>query len=166
MNEWEEIRAKKPDPGFMRTIRKKVRIYADESVEEPVIAALSGLGINVHSAIENGDSGKPDEYHASKAFKMRRFLLTKDKGFLDNRSYPFNRTYGIIVLAYNPKKTEQILASFGHLVDLICRNEELWKGQKLVISPTQIDDHFRDEAGQDRQTTYRFKGGRVFIRAR
>lgn len=78
----------------------RLRLYADENVAPAFVLALRHFQkVNIVSAVELGFRGRDDGFHFAEAKRERRFLLTNDHDFLDDRRFPLQSCLGVIVLA-------------------------------------------------------------------
>jgi predicted nuclease of predicted toxin-antitoxin system len=153
---WDQV----PDEtaGAMRSSRR-AKLYADENVDEILIADLRSEKVNVLSARELGHHGKPDSFHASMAHKYSRCLLTKDRDFLDDRAFPFNQLSGVIVLKdrlENEGGYSELLDTL--LIDLIPYGNFL-RDMKVEASDTDITWRYVDWRGFIDKKHYRLIDG-------
>ena len=145
----------KPELADLRGSRK-IRLYADEDVEEEVVELFRDNGVNITSARELGHRGKPDSFQAAQAFKEKRFLLTKNtKHYLDDRKVPFTRLHGVIVIERDISGTTSYIQSILHVFDLIPYGQ-IYEGMKICSSSEGMIFRFIDSDGK--MTTQRFKG--------
>src|SRR5262245_17788716 len=99
---------------------RKMRLYADEDVEEEIVELFRDSGVNITSARESGFRGKPDSFHVGHAFSEKRFLLIKNgKDFLDDAKLPYTRLYGLIVIEGSMRDTTSYAKSFLQVFDLV-----------------------------------------------
>lgn len=140
-----------------------MRLYADEDIEEDIVAILRGEGVNITSARELGHRGKPDEFHAALALRERRFLLTKnDKHFWDDRRLPLHRTFGLVIIKDDMGDPARYGKTLGHLLDHVAIGQ-LHEGDKIRISPDRISIKGREKDGVVRTTHYRKGPGGPWI---
>ena len=83
---------------FEKMGNSKIKIYADENIEDEIVLYLRSKKVNIKSAKELSYSTRDDDFQFKEAFRQRRFLLTYDRDFLDNSRYPFNQLFGVIIL--------------------------------------------------------------------
>jgi hypothetical protein len=144
----------KQEMSFLRGLRR-VKLYADEDVEEEVVYFFREKGVNIKSARELGHCGKPDSFHAALSFKEKRFLLTKNaKHYLDDRTLPFHKVYGIITIEGDMKDTQAYLKTLFQVLALIPYGD-IYEGMKIHLSPNEGVFRFIDSKG--RLKTQRFK---------
>lgn len=75
----------------------RIKIYADENIRYGIVLVLRLQGINIKHANEVMLTHKDDQSHFQYAKKTNRWLLTTDKGFLDNTRFPFELVKGIVI---------------------------------------------------------------------
>jgi hypothetical protein len=68
----------KKDSQELRNL-KRVKLYADADIEDEVVNFLKEKGVNITSAKIFGYRGRPDSFHASFAFKHKRFFTDKER---------------------------------------------------------------------------------------
>ncbi len=148
--------------SHLRRLRK-AKLYADEDIEEDAVDFLRSNGVNVFSARESGLRGKPDSFHAANAYKMKRFLLTKNaKDFMDDSEVPFNRTYGVIAVDGDMKDVNGYLRVLLRVLQIIVPYGENFTGNKIKVSQQEITTRSINASGSiesrryrlDRQSTY------------
>jgi hypothetical protein len=159
---WREL----PDPSKddLRAFRriKKVRLYADEDIEDEAVEYLRGEGINITSARELGYRGKPDSFHAAYPFKKKRFLLTKnEKDFFNDRDLPYNRTHGVIAIVGDMGNMEEYTRSLLWLIYIVIY-DDYYKGSKIRISPREMMKKSIDESGQLVNMRFKRERGKVY----
>lgn len=138
------IKKKKSDtPG-------RVRFYADENIEIGLVYHLRNkLQTNIISALEEGTSGRDDNFHFQEAKRRRRFLLTCDKGFLNNSRFPFNllKGFGVIIL-----DIPQIYPGVGWMIvwlkEHIIGSRKNIEGTKIVLHERSLDIHYINDSGR------------------
>jgi hypothetical protein len=144
---WRLIKDIQESPFPPRSI-KRANLYADEDIEDEVVSWLRTQGINIRSARELGHRGKPDSFHAAYAFKKKRFILTKnEKDYFDDRQFPPNRTYGVIVVQGDMRDPEAYFRSVWWTLALV-PSGELYVGMKIRLTPTEVTMRFIDTNGQ------------------
>jgi predicted nuclease of predicted toxin-antitoxin system len=55
------------------------------------LQAIRDRGVKISSVRERGEQRRPDEVHLATARREHRFLLTKDKDFLDDKRFPLQK---------------------------------------------------------------------------
>lgn len=69
---WKELGPlSKDDLSAARRLRR-IKLYADEDIEEEVVETIRARGMNIVSARELGHRGKPDEFQLTYATKKKR----------------------------------------------------------------------------------------------
>jgi len=94
------------DKGFNEVMKKhsakehvgKIKLYADENIRYGIVLVLRSQGINIKHAAEVRLTRKDDECHFQYAKKSNRWLFTTDRGFLNNRRFPFEQIKGIVIV--------------------------------------------------------------------
>ncbi len=124
----------KSEGAFLRRLRK-ARLYGDEDIEEEVVRAIRDRGVNISSVRERKERGKPHEVHLATARRERRFLLTKDKDFLDDARFPLQKQGpGIIYIHGTFRAEEQYAAAVANLLIYIVPYSQIYEGAKIEIS--------------------------------
>ncbi len=142
---------------------RRVRLYADEDIEEEVVEWLREKNVNVVSARELGHRGKPDSFHVALAFKKHRFLLTKNgKHFLPNRAVPLDRSHGIIVVEGDMRNMESYARVMTHVLQIIIPYGSHYVGTKFHVQQRHVTMHFRDFKGQQRTQRFSLERGGPF----
>lgn len=85
----------------------RIKLYADENIRYGIVSALRFQGINIKHAIDVKLRSKDDHAHFQYAKKTKRWLLTTDRDFLNNRNFPFEQIKGIIIV---PNTGEDLVA--------------------------------------------------------
>jgi hypothetical protein len=137
---------------------KKIKIYADEDIEEGIVELLREWGVNIKSARELGFRGRPDSFHAAFCMKLKRFLLTKNaRDFLNDRKLPFNRTYGVIAIRGDMNNIKEYLMTLNRLNDII-NYGEIYYRKKIKLSPNEIQFRYIDYTGCIQVRRFKFDG--------
>ncbi len=68
---------------YVKSRLGKVKLYADENINEGLVNYLKEHQANIISATELGYAGRSDDFQFRQAYKLKRFLLTCDRDFLD-----------------------------------------------------------------------------------
>jgi len=76
----------------------KIKLYADENIRYGIVLVLRLQGVNIKHAGEAMLTHKDDQCHFQYAKKTNRWLLTTDRGFLDNTKFPFEQIKGIVIV--------------------------------------------------------------------
>jgi hypothetical protein len=77
------------------------RVYVDANLPSGLVAFMRGtLGWDVLFVLEEPDLRRaPDLVHFRKAQQLRRTLITLDRDYLDDRTFPPQDTCGVLVLS-------------------------------------------------------------------
>jgi hypothetical protein len=141
---------------------KKMRLYADEDIEEEVVELFRDNGVNITSARELGHRGKPDSFQAARAFKDKRFLLTKNaKHYLDDRKVPFTRLQGVVVIEGDMNDAKSYFQSILHVFDLIPYGQ-IYEVAKIRTSAEGMIFRFIKSDGTMATQRYKTKGENVY----
>jgi hypothetical protein len=143
---------------------KRARLYADEDIEEEVVAAFREQGVNIRSARELGHRGKPDEFHASLSKRQHRFLLTKNsRDFLDDRKFPHRNLHGVIVLEgdLGPRSTDYGVAA-AIVIRYIVPYGEVFVGSKIRAGNRNLVITGPDETGRIRVDRFKLEGKKLY----
>ncbi len=128
--------------------QKKVKLYADEDVEDEIVSFLREEGVNIKSAKELGHRGKPDSFHAALAFKEKRFLLTKNaKHYMNDRLVPFQMVHGIIAIEGDMSDTQSYIKTIVKVLALIPYGDT-YVGCKIRVSGDETSFRFINSAGK------------------
>ncbi len=120
----------------MIALLPKAKYLADENISLEEVEVLREEGVDVKSVYEFGCRGKPDSFILSLARKKRRFILTRDKDFWDDRKVPFHQIRGIgIVLLEGDYRL--LLRRFWLIVYFLLYGE-MWRGMKTLFSMGEI----------------------------
>lgn len=135
---WQKLTPPSKDDDTVLRQSKRMKLYADEDIEEGVVEFFRGQGVNIKGARELGHRGKPDSFHAGFAFKQKRFLVTRNgKDFWDDRAVPMNRTHGIIIIDADPRNTMAYWATLSHIVSMV-PYADMFLGAKMKFSPSDL----------------------------
>jgi len=75
-----------------------LKIKLDENLPAGLVAALAGVGHDVHTVADEGLVGEPDDVVWKACLVERRFLITQDLDFSDIRRFEPGTHPGILVL--------------------------------------------------------------------
>lgn len=81
---------------------KKLKLYADDGVPEPLIQELRGSRIVVHSARAVGSPSRPNQSIYQEARRLGMVLLTMDRDFWNDRLQPLRTSPEIIFVDTAP----------------------------------------------------------------
>jgi predicted nuclease of predicted toxin-antitoxin system len=75
-----------------------MRFYFDENMPEESAKHLARRKHSVHFASTYGYRTLDDAAHYALAKRKKRILVTMDQGYIDNRRFPLQRQWGIVIL--------------------------------------------------------------------
>jgi hypothetical protein len=143
--------------NYVKTGLGKIKLYADENINDGLVSYLKRhYQANIISAIELGHAGQSDDFQFKQAYKLKRFLLTCDRDFLDHKLFPFNQMVGVILL--DIPNVEFGIGFVGRILinEIIPSGKEM-EGTKIVIHKSSIDIHYVSELGYFAVENYSFK---------
>lgn len=137
------------NPKFYRINIKsgKIKLYADENIEDYIINYLKSRGINIVSAKGKGYSGRSDKFQFQQAYKLKRFLLTIDKDFLKHSKFPFKQMRGLILLNI-PDDSRKLGYVYELLITEILPSGNDLIGTKIVINWNSIELFYISDNGK------------------
>jgi predicted nuclease of predicted toxin-antitoxin system len=139
-------RGNKPRP-------RRLRLYADENLDLDLVRHLRhDRRLNIKSAHELGFVGREDSFHFEEAKRLKRWLVTNDRDFLQHRKFPFQALPGIIILDFGDDPVRLGWASFW-IADRLSPSGGELRGTKVLVKKNSIDIYFRDEAGRIQKQT-------------
>lgn len=156
---WKKIDNNFKDENII--IQKKIKLYADEDIEDEVIEMLKDNKINILSAKELGFKGKDDGFHLNYAYKKKRFLLTKNVKhfYYDDKSTPFQKIHGIIALDGDMRDTINYINVLSKIFDFL-NYGEIYSGMKILINSKEI--HLRFISFNGRLAELKFIGNESY----
>lgn len=113
-----------------------MRLKLDENVPDRVVASLVALGHDTDTVVGEGLGGAKDEDLWPKVQEARRFLITRDLGFSDERLYPPGDHQGILVVRLSDDRsraTAERLATVFQTEDV-----EAWAGCLVVVTDHKV----------------------------
>lgn len=139
---------------------RRARLYADEDIEDEVVAALRLAGVNVKYAREEGHRGRPDSFHAAEAFRQKRFLLTKNgRDFLPDSKLPWHRTFGVIAVDGDlGQGRDDYALTMHHLITMFVPFGERFEKMKIHLTAATALLHYIGHDGKIYVERYRFDG--------
>ena len=83
-----------------KSTKYKWRFYADNNIERSLVEHLRGSGFDVLWIAENPTLRRQqeDRFHYQQASEMKRYLLTRDLDFWDDRRFPLKQSPGILII--------------------------------------------------------------------
>src|SRR5262245_34341481 len=104
--EWQEFdwkTAPRMPPGR----HKKLKLYVDINIPEPLVAELRAAGLVLHLARDIDRPSRPDERIYEEARHRGLVLLTMDRGFWQDNKHPLKTTAGVIFVDVSPDGPEK-----------------------------------------------------------
>jgi predicted nuclease of predicted toxin-antitoxin system len=148
-----------PPPARFR----KMKLYADEDIEEDAVTFLRAGGVNIKGAREIGHRGKPDSFQAAFAKREKRFLLTRNgRDYLDDRAFPFHSLHGLIVVTPDMGSIREYRQALLTVLQLVPYGE-LYEGNKIIVSGTETTMRFIDYQGQMVISRVKNENGRLYV---
>ena len=142
---------------------RKAKLYADEDIEEQVVAWLRTRHVNIKSARETPrHRGKPDDFHAAYALRSKRFLLTKNtRDYIDDRKLPWEKTFGVIALSGDLGNIGDYLKALNQVVDTIVPYGAVFEKTKIQVSAMGFIMKARAKTGLIETQRFRTVNGRI-----
>jgi predicted nuclease of predicted toxin-antitoxin system len=152
---WRKIPPLTKDDEAVLRLSKRMKLYADEDIEDDVVDFFRKQGVNIKSARELGHRGKPDSFHAALAFRAKRFLVTRNgKHYWDDRAVPMNRTHGIIIVDADPRDTDAYVITLLNIISFV-PYADMNVGSKMKFSASDLVVKVIDHKGRLTTTHYR-----------
>ena len=132
--EWREFERDKT-PYMPPGPHKKLKLYVDMNVPEPLINELRSAGLVLHLARQKGSAGRPDQNIYQEARQRGLVLLTMDRDFWRDREHPLRTTAGIIFVDVSPDQPEKACDGLARFYALFAKYYPLdwWKGTKARV---------------------------------
>jgi predicted nuclease of predicted toxin-antitoxin system len=126
----------------------RVRFYADEDIEDELVAFIREEGYRVFSARELGLSPRDDRHHLQEARKRKCVLLTRDLDYLSHRRFPFTqlKDTAIVILRTPLSSAKPVAAGFALtslLKEVADSGRRNLQGLKIEIQGPRITLHAR-----------------------
>ena len=141
--------------GFRKEYCKKARFILDKNCPPVGKMLLASMGYNAVHVDDVGLSSKPDEDVFNFARKSRRMVITKDKGYLDNRKYPFKINPGIIIIPDCPLLSDVFFNSIRIIDFIIGKYYKLYSGYKIQITESFEIIMHKQKNGRVTKSKYR-----------
>jgi hypothetical protein len=152
---WRKIPPPSKDDETVLRMSKRMKLYADEDIEDDVVEFFRDQGVNVKGARELGHRGKPDSFHAALAFREKRFLVTRNgKHYWNDRVVPMNRTHGIIIVDADPRDTDAYGTTLLNIMSFV-PYADMNVGSKMKFSASDLVVKIIDHKGRLTTTHYR-----------
>ena len=113
-----------------------MKLKLDENLPARLAAALSGLGHDVDTVVQEGLSGQHDAHVWNAAQETGRFLLTQDLDFSDIRRFQPGTHPGLLLARFHDPGREALF----HRLLAVFRQEtvENWRGCFVVLTEHKI----------------------------
>lgn len=113
-----------------------MRIKLDENVPFRVVTVLAELGHDVDTIVEEGLKGRDDDQIWPEIQSAKRFLITRDLDFSDERRYPPGTHEGTLVLRLSDDRSRVVAQRIG----LVFTSEpvESWSGCLVIVSDHKV----------------------------
>ncbi len=132
---WKPVpKPSKDESAALRELEGKARFLVDENLGQSIVEDIRQLGLNVRGVAEVGLSGHPDENVFAFARRENRILLTKDRGFLNERRYPLRQTSGVVILPDAPIDGDVFLDALATAILIVRRFRKAYSQTKLVVN--------------------------------
>lgn len=152
---WVEIEL----PEDLELAERKLRLLADEDVDEALVEALRLAGMDVITVNEVGYRGRDDEDIYRFAYKEGRVLLTfNGRDYLDHTRFPFHSCAGVLWLDFG-RQTLQLAEACSNIRSLGRCGD--WKAKIRLKPRWEFDVWSRGPDGKVEKRSYRFVGTRT-----
>lgn len=123
----------------------RVKFYADEDIDMALIHYLrSKHKISIVTASELGYQGRDDEFHFQEAYRQKRFLLTRDRHYLDHSRFPFNQMLGVVILDIPPEPPGLGWMAIWLQTEIVPSGKGI-RGTKIVLRSSSAQLYFMDQ---------------------
>ncbi len=159
--EWEKAPRTPPGP------HKKLKLYVDINVPEPLVQELRSAGLTLQSARQYGTASRPDENIYQEARERGLVLLTMDSDFWQDRKHPLQTTAGIIFVDVSPDAPEKACDALARFYRSFAKYFPLdwWSGMKARLSEHGFILRFRTWDGQISEDEFRMlENGKLITR--
>lgn len=137
----------------------------DENVDPALAEWINQSGIwKADHARDVELVGKDDKAVFAWAWKHKRWILTHDEDFLDDRRFPFHRTYGVIVLPGGQGDLSALREAIWDVLGILGYSSRLFVGAKIVVTQGHIwtvREHLKVEGRHTKRRLRWEKNGRV-----
>lgn len=132
--EWREFEWDKA-PSMPAGPHKKLKLYVDINIPEPLVQELRSAGLTLYMAREVGPASRPDESIYQEAFQRGLVILTMDRDFWKCREHPLQATAGIIFIDVPPDEPAKVCDALARFYALFAKYYPLdwWKGTKARV---------------------------------
>lgn len=125
----------------------RTRLYADENIEVYLVDFIRGKGCKVDYAIELGFSPRDDNFHLQEARRRKCVLISRDKGYLNHRKFPFHNLKDTAIIVLMTEETYENRVSYGFMLLALLENVMKWGnkelfGEKIEIRGSKMIFHY------------------------
>lgn len=127
--DWEAAPRMPPGP------HKKLKLFVDLNVPQPLIVELRSAGLVLHLARHSGSPSRPDQRIYQEARDRGLVLLTMDRDFWSDREHSLQTTTGIIFVDIPPDGAEKAADGLARFYALFAKHYPLdwWRGTKARV---------------------------------
>ena len=148
-----------------REISGIAHFLVDENIDPELATWINDSGIWKADHVRDvGLTGKDDKAVFAWAWKHRRWILTHDEDFLDDRQFPFHRTYGVIVLPGGQGEWQARREAIWDVLGILGYSANLFPGAKIVVAPGRVwtvREHLKSEGKHTKRRIRWEKNGRL-----
>lgn len=144
---------------------KKLKLYVDINVPEPVVEELRSAGLTLYSAKHTGTASRPDQAIYQEARKRGLVILTMDSDFWQDREHPIQATAGIIFVDVPPGDHTKACAALACFYTLFAKHYPLnwWRGMKARIYERGFTLRFHTWDGKISEEEFRLDESRKLL---
>jgi hypothetical protein len=135
---WRKIPPPSKDDEAVLRMSRRMKLYADEDIEDDVVEFFREQGVNIRSARELGASRQARLLPCWSGIRRERFLVTRNgKHYWDDRAVPMNRTHGIIIVDADPGDDTAYVATLWNIVEFV-PYADIAEGSKMKFSASDL----------------------------
>jgi predicted nuclease of predicted toxin-antitoxin system len=113
-----------------------MRIKLDENLPQRLDPALASLGHDVDTVVREGLQGSEDEKLWPEVQAARRFLITRDLDFSDERRFPPGTHAGILVLRLSDDRSQAVAERLAAV--FASESIETWSGCLVIVTDHKV----------------------------
>lgn len=117
-----------------RKLEQKAKFLIDENLDHKLVEVLGRFGFKAITVSEAGLEGRSDEDIFSYAWRENLFIVTTDRGFLNNRRFPWHSNPGVLIIPGDPLDSDRVAHALRNLVYCVAPLAKGWKGSKIEFS--------------------------------
>jgi predicted nuclease of predicted toxin-antitoxin system len=144
-----------------RARRAKARFYADENFPARAATLLRVWGARVVTAQDAGLLGQSDRRHAAYALAEKYVLISCDRDFLNERSFPLIRCPAIFVFDFGEGSTREMIQAFRSLATVFSTPQFYDKWVKVDAQRDCWTEKTRHLDGSTSRIRYRMWNGTI-----